>query len=105
MPKADEGLFPRRGMFMTRFADPLWFALALLVIARIALLVRDRRARVGAFGFSALSLVAPGRSIRARTSGIPFFLEIVALLLLIVALARPQRTVAAPQREIGRAHV
>jgi len=83
----------KRGLFMTRFADPLWFALAALVIARIVLLVRDRRARVGAFGFSALSLVAPARGIRARTSGIPFFLEVIALLLLIVALARPQRVV------------
>jgi Ca-activated chloride channel homolog len=78
---------------MTRFADPLWFALAALIVARIALLVRDRRARAGAFGFSALSLVAPARGIRVRTSGIPFFLEVVALLLLIVALARPQRVV------------
>jgi Ca-activated chloride channel homolog len=78
---------------MTRFANPLWFALAALVIARIALLVRDRRARVGAFGFSALSLVAPARGARVRTSGIPFVLEVLALLLLIVALARPQRVV------------
>ena len=76
---------------MTRFADPLWFALAILVIARIALFWLDRRARVGAFGFSALSLVAPARGMRARTSGIPFFLEVLALLLLIAAQARPQR--------------
>jgi Ca-activated chloride channel family protein len=78
---------------MTRFADPLWFALAALVLARIALLWRDRRARAGAFGFSSLSLVAPPRGVRVRTSGIPFFLEAVALLLLIAALARPQRVV------------
>ena len=78
---------------MTRFAHPLWFALAALVIARVVLLWRDRRAGVGAFGFSALSLVAPARGIRSRTSGIPFFLEVLALLLLIAALARPQRVV------------
>jgi Ca-activated chloride channel family protein len=78
---------------MTRFANPLFFALALLVLGRIALLVRDRRARVGAFGFSSLSLVAPARGIRARTSGIPFLLELLALLLLIAAMARPQRVV------------
>jgi Ca-activated chloride channel family protein len=78
---------------MTRFAHPLFFALALLVLARIALLVRDRRARLGAFGFSSLSLVAPARGLRARTSGVPFLLELAALLLLIVAMARPQRVV------------
>ena len=76
---------------MTRFAHPLWFALAVLVIARVVLLVRDRRADLGAFGFSSLSLVAPPRGLRFRTAGIPFVLETMALLLLIVALARPQR--------------
>ncbi|HYK04218.1 MAG TPA: VWA domain-containing protein [Thermoanaerobaculia bacterium] len=78
---------------MTRFAHPLWFALAALVIARIVLVVRDRRARMGAFGFSSLSLVGRTRSFRAVTSGIPFLFELLALLLLIVALARPQRVV------------
>jgi len=78
---------------MTRFADPLWFALATLVIARIVLLWRDRRARTGAFGFSSLSLVAPARNFRAATSAIPFVLETLALVLLIAALARPQRVV------------
>lgn len=78
---------------MTRFANPLWFALALLVLARIVLLVRDRHRRFGAFGFSSLSLVASSRALRARTSGIPFFLECIAMLLIIVALARPQRVV------------
>jgi Ca-activated chloride channel family protein len=78
---------------MTRFAHPLWFALAALVIARIALVVRDRRARMGAFGFSSLSLVAKTHSLRTLTSGIPFLFELLALLLLIVALARPQRVV------------
>jgi Ca-activated chloride channel family protein len=76
---------------MTRFASPLWFALALLVLARIALLIRDRRARSGAFGFSSLSLVTAHRSLRTITSWIPFVLEVLAMLLLIVALARPQR--------------
>jgi Ca-activated chloride channel family protein len=78
---------------MTRFAHPLWFALAALVIARIVLVIRDRRARTGAFGFSSLSLVAKTRGFRVLTSGIPFLLEVVALLLLVIALARPQRVV------------
>lgn len=78
---------------MTRFAHPAFFLAALFVLARIALLVRDRRARAGAFGFSSLSLVAPARSLRVATSWLPILLESVALLLVIVALARPQRVV------------
>lgn len=78
---------------MIRFADPLWFALALLLVARIVLLVRDRRRRFGAFGFSSLSLTAPASLFKRRLSGLPFFLECVAMALLIAALARPQRVV------------
>jgi Ca-activated chloride channel homolog len=78
---------------VTRFAHPAYFALAILLIARIVLLVRDRRARTGAFGFSSLSLVAPSRGLLARTAAIPFAIEMIALLLLIIALARPQRVV------------
>ena len=78
---------------MTRFADPLWLALSLLIVARIALLARDRQKRFGAFGFSSLSLVAPARGLRAATSAIPFALESLALFALLVALARPQRVV------------
>lgn len=78
---------------MTRFASPLYFLLALVVIARVALLIRDRRRAFGAFTFSSLSLVAPTRGIRARLAWLPFALETIALLLVIVALARPQRVV------------
>ncbi|HVE72545.1 MAG TPA: VWA domain-containing protein [Thermoanaerobaculia bacterium] len=78
---------------MTRFAHPLWFALVALVVARIALFLYDRRARRGAFAFSSLSLVSSARGIRSRTAFLPFLLEIVGLLAIIVALARPQRVV------------
>jgi Ca-activated chloride channel family protein len=74
-----------------RFAHPWFFLLALFVVARVVLLVRDRRSRVGAFGFSSLALVSEKRALRVRTAGIPFVLEVLAFLLLIVALARPQR--------------
>jgi Ca-activated chloride channel family protein len=76
---------------MIRFAAPLWLLLILAVAARIALLVRDRRRRFGAFTVSSLSLVSPKTSMRAALGGIPFFLECVAALAMIVALARPQR--------------
>jgi Ca-activated chloride channel family protein len=76
---------------MTRFASPLWLALAIVVIGRVALLIRDRRARFGAFTFSSLTLVSPKLPLRTRFAGLPFLLECVGVLLLIVALARPQR--------------
>jgi Ca-activated chloride channel family protein len=80
---------------MTRFATPLAFLLSLAVMARVVLLVRDRRARFGSFGFSSLTLAGPKRSFRAGTSMIPFALEVMALLLVTVALARPQRVIRA----------
>jgi Ca-activated chloride channel family protein len=80
---------------MIRFADPLWFITALLIAARIALLIRDRRHRFGAFQFSSLQLVGTRRSFRTALSWLPFLLETIALSLLVVALARPQRVVRA----------
>ncbi|HXH39954.1 MAG TPA: VWA domain-containing protein [Thermoanaerobaculia bacterium] len=76
---------------MIRFANPLWLLLGVALMARIALLVRDRRQRYGAFVISSLSLVAPKRSVRAQLAGVPFLLESIAALAMIVALARPQR--------------
>ena len=80
---------------MIRFATPLWFALALLVIGRVVLLVRDRRRQFAFFRFSSLELVSPKRSFRAALAWLPFLLETIALLLITVALARPQRVVRA----------
>lgn len=78
---------------MIRFADPLWFALAALVIARTVLAILDRRRDRSAFGFSSLGLVARRRTFRLWTAWVPFAFETLALLLLIVAMARPQRVV------------
>lgn len=78
---------------MTRFASPLWLLLAFLVIARIVLLLRDRQKREGAFGFSSFSLVNMKSSMRTRIAWLPFLLECLAMLLIIVALARPQRVI------------
>ncbi len=85
---------------MTRFASPLWLLAALLLIARIALLIRDRRRQFGAFTLSSLALVSPKVSLRTRLAGLPFILECAAALLMIVALARPQRVmrIAANER-------
>ena len=76
---------------MIRFASPWFFALALLVALRIVLVVFDRRRHFGAFGYSSLSLVNPQPSFRARLAGLPFVLECLAALLLVGAMARPQR--------------
>src|SRR5438046_451804 len=76
---------------MTNFASPLWLVAALLVIARVALLIRDRRRHFGAFTSPSLSLLSPKLPVRARFAGLPFVLECAAALLMIIALARPQR--------------
>ncbi|HSY50919.1 MAG TPA: VWA domain-containing protein [Thermoanaerobaculia bacterium] len=76
---------------MIRFANPLWLLLAVAVIARIVLLAYDRKRRYGAFTISSLSLVAPRSTARAQLAGVPFLLESIAALAMIVALARPQR--------------
>jgi Ca-activated chloride channel family protein len=76
---------------MTRFGSPLWLALVLVVVARLALLLVDRDRHRGAFTFSSLSLLRPKTTFRARLAWIPVVLELVGLLLLIGALARPQR--------------
>jgi Ca-activated chloride channel homolog len=75
---------------MMRFATPLWFLAALLIFARIWLSVSDRRARFGAFRFSSFQLVSPKRTLRSRLAWMPLLLEVAALVLLTVALARPQ---------------
>jgi Ca-activated chloride channel family protein len=73
------------------FASPWWLLIALLVVARIALLVRDRRRKFAAFTVSSIHLISPKLPLRARFAGLPFVLECIAALLMIVALARPQR--------------
>lgn len=74
-----------------RFAQPLWFALAILIVVRIVVAVRDRRARRGSFKFSSFSLVSPKTSFRSRFVWLPLALQLFALGLLTIALARPQR--------------
>ena len=76
---------------MTRFASPWWLLLTLVVIARVALVIRDRRRRFGAFTFSSLSLVSSKTPLFARLAGLPFLLECLAALAMVLALARPQR--------------
>lgn len=80
---------------MIRFAHPVWFALALLIAARIVVAIRDRRDRQGSFRFSSFSLVSTKRTLRSTFSWLPFALQILALALLTMAMARPQRVTRA----------
>ena len=76
---------------MIRFANPWWLLLAIAVAVRVALLVRDRRRRFGSFVVSSMALVTPKKPLRTRVAWLPFALEAIAALMMIVALARPQR--------------
>ncbi len=76
---------------MIRLEHPLWLLLAVVIVARAILLLRDRRSQFGAFVFSSMALVSGKPTLRARLASVPFALELLALLLLIVSLARPQR--------------
>lgn len=80
---------------MTRLAAPFWLIAFIVIAARVWLLARDRHENFGAFRFSSLLLVTPKKSGRMRLSWIPFTLEVIALALLVMALARPQRVVRA----------
>ncbi|MDZ7859120.1 MAG: VWA domain-containing protein [Candidatus Krumholzibacteriota bacterium] len=72
-----------------RFLSP-WVFLLLLIIP-IYLFVRIRYRRTPSIGFPSLANIRKaGISLRQRLSFIPVFLRIASLILLIIALARPQ---------------
>jgi len=71
-----------------RFASP-WVLLALFLIP-LLLLYRQRRTPPLALGFSDLALLPVTSSLRGRFPHLPFALRVVALMLMIIALARPQ---------------
>lgn len=74
-----------------RFADPQLLLLLALLPAVVWLRVRRERRHGGAVLFSSLSLLpAGGRSWREKLRPVLLMLRIAALVLMIVALARPQ---------------
>lgn len=76
---------------VVRFADPQILLLLALVPIVIGLYVARQKRRGGAVLFSSLSLLpARGRSWRERTRPLLFALRIAAIVLMAVALARPQ---------------
>jgi len=76
---------------MIRFLQPEWFwALAVLPLI---VLWRGRRGPVAAVEYSDVSLARDiARRTRSRIGGVIWFLPIIAAALMIVGLARPQRT-------------
>jgi Ca-activated chloride channel family protein len=75
---------------MTRFLQPEWFWL--LALLPIILLWRGRRGPVAAVVYSHVGLVRPfAASPRSRIGRLAWMSAILAALLIIVALARPQR--------------
>lgn len=67
------------------------WAFLLLFVIPLLLVVRRRTGKSGAIRFSSVGNAAmAGRSIRQRLSALPLLLRILAIILLIVALARPQ---------------
>ena len=86
---------------MTTFGSPWLLALAALVVFRLILLFRDRRAYTGAFEYSSTSIVDQKRSIRRHLTWLPLTLELAGWLLLILALARPQTLIATATDRYG----
>ena len=81
------------------FREPaLLLALALLPLAIAAYVLGQRRRRRFAIRYSAVDVLA---TVAGRSWGrhIPAALALLALTALLIALGRPQRTVAAPQRQ------
>ncbi|MCD6309840.1 MAG: VWA domain-containing protein [Candidatus Eremiobacteraeota bacterium] len=76
---------------MTRFADPIFLLFLVLIPLLIWQYVKKARARQGSILFSDLDLVKKGRPGTARLfPHLPLLLRTAGLLLLILALARPQ---------------
>lgn len=77
-----------------KFESPLLLLLLVPVAVRLVVTMVDRRRRLGAFRYSALSILERGGGLRAATSFLPPLVEAAALALLVVALARPQEVEA-----------
>ncbi len=76
---------------MIRFLQPEWFWM--LAVLPLIVLWRGRRGPVAAVEYSDVSLVRDiARRTRSRIGGIVWLLPMVAAALMIVGLARPQRT-------------
>ena len=71
------------------FRDPEWFWLALLL--PLWIILRGRRGKNAALSFSSVAIAKDvTRGSRSRIGGFFFLMRLLAILLLLTALARPQ---------------
>lgn len=86
-------------MIQIRFAQPEAFFLLLIIPAVVAVMIRARKSATPKMLFSSIRLLGgAGSSWRVRLRPVPSIMSLAALVLLIVALARPQ----SPWREHQR---
>ena len=86
-------------MIQIRFAQPEAFYLLLIIPAVVAVMIRARKSATPKMLFSSIRLLGgAGSSWRVRLRPVPSVMSVAALMLLIVALARPQ----SPWREHQR---
>ena len=83
------------------FATPLALLLLIPLALRIGIAVRERRRGEAAFVLPFLPSRGGGRTLRSRLSFLPLVVETLALVLLIVALARPQRVTQRADERFG----
>jgi Ca-activated chloride channel homolog len=83
------------------WASPWWFLAILLVLLRVALAMRDRGRNVVSFRVSSIGVVPARRTARSMTRWLPMTLEVAGLILIIVALARPQEVEATATDQLG----
>jgi Ca-activated chloride channel family protein len=76
-----------------QFGEPLALLALLAVAVRIGLRIADRRRKTGSFLFSSLGLVSSRATFTTSLAWLPFVLELAGWILLVIALARPQRVV------------
>lgn len=73
-----------------RFEDP-WLLLLGLIVPMLVLLKATRRAEPAGIGFSRVAAIARTGGVRRAFRWLPFGARMLAALLLVVAIARPQR--------------
>jgi Ca-activated chloride channel homolog len=83
------------------WASPWWFLAILVVLLRLALALRDRRRNLASFRFSSVAIVPARATPRSMTRWVPMTLEVAGLLMIIVALARPQEVEATAAEQLG----
>lgn len=86
---------------MITFGSPIWFLALIAIGLRVAWIAIDRRRKIGTFPYPAIGLVRRRSSARVATRFVPQLAEVLGLVLLVVALARPQVVEATVEAQRG----